>query len=259
MSIDGEDTPDTETAGALIQAKQGEYILVRLLLPDGTERETEVFCGTVYKNPVRYQLLEGRVGYIDIANFDYTVCDEMKAAIEDLQAQGAQALIFDLRFNPGGKVSELTDMLDYLLPEGDLFISRDKDGGETVYSSDAAHVDLPMAVLVNAHSYSAAEFFAAALAEYEAAIVVGSPTTGKGYSQSTYVLPDGGAIHLSTRAYFTPKGVNLAEAGGLVPDLQVDLDEEQEALLYYDQLEKDEDAQLLAAIQAVLQENDGQA
>ena len=113
----------------------------------------------------------------------------------------------------------MVEVLDYLLPEGPLFRSVDYNGREDLDKSDADCLEMPMAVLINGGTYSAAEFFAAALREYDWAVTVGEPTTGKGYYQTTIELGDGSAVQLSTGAYTTPKGVNLTEVGGLKPDV----------------------------------------
>ena len=107
-----------------------------------------------------------------------------------------------------------------------------------------------MAVLVNASSYSAAEFFAAALSEYEAAIVVGEQTTGKGHFQVTYELQDKSAVNLSIGKYTTPNGVNL-DGVGLTPDIEVDVTEEMEMKIYYGTLDAAEDPQIQAAVEAL--------
>ena len=135
-----------------------------------------------------------------------------------------------MRDNGGGYLEQLTDMLDFLLPEGPIFISRDRAGHESVTESDAACVDLPMAVLVNENTYSAAEFFAAELQEREVAVIVGTPTSGKGYSQQTFPLPGGGAMSISTAAYFTGNGTSLIGTG-LTLDREVELDGEGDAQL----------------------------
>ena len=108
-----------------------------------------------------------------------------------------------------------------------------------------------MAVLINGHSYSAAEFFAAALAEYDWAILVGEETTGKSYFQNTFQLSDGSAVGLSIGKYFTPKGVSLAEVGGLKPEIKIELDDETEAKLYAGLLEPADDPHIQAAIEAL--------
>lgn len=161
------------------------------------------------------------MGYVKLDNFYDNSAGRLKEAVAELQGQGARALIFDMRDNGGGYLTQLTDMLDFLLPEGPIFISRDRAGHERVTQSDAACVDLPMAVLVNANTYSAAEFFAAELQEQGAAVIVGEQTSGKGYSQQAFPLPNGGALNLSTAAYFTGSGVSLIGAG-LRLDAQVE-------------------------------------
>jgi carboxyl-terminal processing protease len=201
---------------------------------------------------VSYELLDSGVGLITIENFDSGVCDDFIAAVEDLQSQGAVGLIFDVRNDPGGLVSELTAMLDYLLPEGEIFVSVSKDGTEKVEKSGASCVEMPMAVLVNQNSYSAAEFFAAALREYDWATVVGQQTTGKGRSQITKLLSDGSALHISTKKYMTPNRVDLSEVGGITPDIEIEISDEDFTLLYYDQLAREDDEQLQAAVSAVL-------
>ena len=170
--------------------------------------------------------------------------------MEELTGQGARALVLDVRNNPGGYVTELTQILDLLLPEGDIFVSRTKDGSESVYTSDADCVDLPLAVLVNGESYSAAEFLAAQLRESAGAVVAGTRTSGKGYSQMLYRLADGSAIGLSTARYYTGGGVSLIGTG-LDPDPSVALTQEAEEKLLVGQLPYEEDLQLQAAIRAL--------
>lgn len=198
------------------------------------------------------QMLPENVGLVTIENFDKRCAEESIAAIDELIAQGAQALVLDVRNNPGGYVSELVALLDHLLPEGDLFKSVYYDGRENLETSDEKCITLPMAVLVNGESYSAAEFFAAAIREYEAGFVVGSQTCGKGYFQITYKLKDGSAVGLSVGKYFTPKGISLAEAGGITPDLVVEVDEETFSAIYAGTVEPMEDPQIVAAWERLL-------
>ena len=197
------------------------------------------------------RMLEDGVGLVTINNFDSRCADETIAAIEELLDQGAQKLIFDVRGNPGGYADELVKVLDYLLPEGPLFRSEYYTGKVKVDESDAKCLDIPMAVLINGDSYSAAEFFAAALEEYEAAITVGQPTTGKGYFQVTTRLKDGSALRLSVGKYTTPNGVSLAEVGGLVPNIQVDVGDETYADIMAGILEPENDPQIQAALEAL--------
>ena len=197
------------------------------------------------------EMLEDGIGLVTINNFDSRCADETIAAIEDLLDRGAKKLIFDVRGNPGGYASELVEVLDYLLPEGPLFRSEYYTGKVKVDESDAKCLEIPMAVLMNGDSYSAAEFFAAALEEYEAAVTVGEPTTGKGYFQTTTRLSDGSAVRLSVGKYTTPNGVSLAEVGGLVPNIPVEVDEETYLEILAGTLEPENDPQIQAALEAL--------
>ncbi len=197
---------------------------------------------------VTSRMLDGNIGYIYIEKFTDQTDEQFLAALEELQEQGAESLIFDLRDNPGGQLGALINSLDALLPEGTIISLESKSGKTETYTSDADEVELPMAVIINAESYSAAEFFAAALQEYGKATIVGDQTVGKGYSQQTFELSDGGCLNLSTNCYYTPNGESLIGVG-VTPDVSVSLSEEKTERFYA--LEDDEDDQLQAAIAAL--------
>ncbi len=210
-------------ARSFISSNLGESVKLKIRDKDGNESELSVNCELIYTSPVTYRMLSGSIGYVQILNFDSGAADAAVKAIETLLGQGALGFVFDVRTNPGGLLSELTTLLDYLLPSGNIFISVDKAGNQTPTESDSVCLDMPMAVLVNADTYSAAEFFAAALQDYNWAEIVGERTTGKSRSQQTIELSDGSAVHLSTARYLTPAGIDLAEQGGLIPDQEVAL------------------------------------
>ena len=222
-AVDGQELNGMTTAEvkSIIQSKYGSEMLFTVIHADGSRSELPVTSGEIKVQAVTHEMLDGNIGYIRIVNFEVGSADGAINAVEELTEQGAKALLFDVRSNPGGRVSELTKLLDYLLPEGDIFVSVNKAGEETVTRSDSSCVELPMAVLVNADSYSAAELFAATLSEYDWAVTVGESTTGKGRSQITISLADGSAVHISTNAYLTPDRVDLSETGGIVPDYEV--------------------------------------
>ena len=230
----------------IVRGKEGTT--VHLVVVRGEqELEFDVKRAKILTDVVTCQLLDDGIGLITIANFDSRCANESIAAIESLRVQGATSLIFDVRNNPGGYAHEMVELLDYLLPEGDLFRTVDYKGSESVDRSDASFLDMPMVVLCNEDSYSAAEFFAAAIQEYEAGTVIGMPTCGKGYFQYTYRLSDGSAVGLSVGKYFTPSGKSLAEVG-IQPDITVEVDDDTYAKIYYGQLDPMEDPQILAAI-----------
>lgn len=238
-----------EEVRTLVKGAEETYVSLTVLR-QGTQETISVQRGRVETPVATFEMLTDTIGLVTIENFDERCSEESIAAIEILRKNGAEKLIFDVRNNPGGFASELVKLLDYLLPEGDLFRTVRYDGKEHVDTSDADCLELPMAVLVNASSYSAAEFFAAALQEYEAATVVGEQTVGKGYFQSTYQLSDGSAVALSIGKYFTPKGISLAE-NGITPDVVVTVDEETAQGIYYGTLTPVEDPQIQAAIKAL--------
>ncbi len=233
----------------LVRGEEGTFVSMTVLR-DGAEVTYSVERRTVETPVATGEMLTEDVGLVTIENFDSRCADETIAAIEALLEAGAEKLIFDVRNNPGGYASELVEVLDYLLPEGEVFHTLAYDGKENIDYSDAEFLDVPMAVLVNADSYSAAEFFAAALREYEAATILGEQTVGKGYFQTTIRLKDGSAVALSVGKYFTPKGENLAGVG-LTPDSLVPVDEETAAEIYYGRLEPEEDPQIQAALEVL--------
>lgn len=250
LAVDGQSVTegDTEYLRSLIQADFGKNAMLTVLCEDGTEREVSVSCEEIYSSPVSYEMLADDVGYIIISNFREGAGEEAGAAVDALIGEGARSLLFDVRSNPGGQVSELVEILDHLLPEGDVFIRADKNGNEHIDRSDAACIDLPIAVLVNADSYSAAEFFAAALREYGRAQIVGEATTGKARSQITVELADGSAVHLSKYTYLTPQRNDLYEAGGLTPDVEIPLTDEERLDFDTGWLEPEDDPQVQAGI-----------
>lgn len=239
----------TTQARDLVRGEEGTQVKLAVRR-DGERIDLTITRKTVETPVAEAQLLNSGVGLITIYNFDDRCADETIAAIENLVEQGAHALVFDVRGNPGGYKHELVKLLDYLLPEGVLFRSEDYTGKVTVDESDANFLDMPMAVLVDANSFSAAEFFAAAMAEYDAAVVVGQPTTGKGYFQTTFVLSDGSAVGLSVGKYTTPNGVSLANVG-IKPEILVEVDEDTEFAIYAGIMDPEEDPQIQAAVKAL--------
>lgn len=251
IAVDGTDVTQMDTGSLSSLIRGEENTSVKLTVRRDTEQKEFTLTRKKFQTPVAtYKMLEGNIGLITIENFDQRCAQETIAAIEALTAQGASALIFDVRNNPGGYKDEMLKVLDYLLPEGPLFRSVDYRGKEAVEYSDKDCLEIPMAVIVNLSSYSAAEFFAAALDEYDAAIIVGEKTFGKGYFQTTFALSDGSAVNLSIGKYTTPKGASLAGVG-LKPAVEVPVDEATAAKILAGTLASEEDPQIIAAINAL--------
>lgn len=254
VGVDGIDAREMDTTGvsAIVKGEEGTFVDITVLRDD-SEMTFNVERRTVEVPVAEYRMLADQVGLVTIANFHQGCADQTIEAIEALIDEGAEYLILDVRYNGGGYAYELVELLDYLLPEGELFRTVDYLGNEDVDYSDAEYLDMPMAVMVNGSSYSAAEFFAVALSEYEAAVVVGEQTVGKGYFQVAYKLNDGSAVSLSIGEYFTPSGRNLAGVG-ITPDVVVEVDEETAYGIYLGTLDPAEDPQIQAAVEALLGE-----
>ncbi len=252
IEVDGQSLAQKDNAEmrAMTQGEVGTTVKIGVLR-DGEKMEFTLERRKIQVKVAEGQLLDGNIGLVRIDNFN-SGCSKMTIdVIKSLVDQGATSLIFDVRNNPGGYVNEMVRVLDYLLPEGVVFREMDYAGNTDERYSDADCIEMPMAVLVNGNSYSAAEFFAACLQEYEWAVVVGEQTSGKGYYQYTLELSDGSAVNLSCGKYFTPSGVNLTEAGGIKLDVTLKVDQETAALIYGKLLEPQDDPQLQAAIEAL--------
>lgn len=231
-----------------IQGEPGTPLTLVVLAADGSRREVKLCRAELEASSVSGQVLPDGTGYVKVSNFYAHSGRQIKDMVDSLVEQGAVRLVFDMRNNGGGFVRELTEILDHLLPEGAIFRSEDKGGREKVIYSDEDCIHLPMATLVNGNTYSAAEFFAAQMQETVGAPIIGEPTSGKGYSQQAIPLPNGGALNLSTGRYHTGNGVSLIGTGVSL-DVEVKLDEMDNAALLAGTLEPEVDAQLQAAVE----------
>ena len=171
---------------------------------------------------VEYEMLENNVGYIQITEFAEPTETQFTEAVNALQAQGMQAMIVDLRDNPGGYLSAVTEILDDILPEGITVYTEDKYGKRQNYTSDDEHrIEIPIAVLINENSASAAEIFAGAIKDYDYGTLIGTKSFGKGIVQTVKQLKDGSAIKLTTAKYYTPNGNYIHEVG-IEPDVELE-------------------------------------
>ena len=177
---------------------------------------------------VEYRLITDKIGYISISEFDDVTDDQFIAALDDLNSQGMENLIIDLRDNGGGLVDVTCNILDQLLPEGLIVYTEDKNGERQEEYSDAEHYfDGKMAVLVNGNSASASEIFAGAIKDYGVGTLIGTQTFGKGIVQSLFPLSDGSAIKITVSRYYTPAGNNI-HGVGITPNIILERDTESE-------------------------------
>ena len=251
IAVDGKDIRGKEfkEMTALLSRPINDSVRLDVQRRDGTVDSLTVTYGVVFIDPVSYEMLEGNIAYVMLANFETGSANGFINAVDKLTADGATSLIFDVRCNGGGRVSEMTRILDYLLPEGEIFIGVDRSGTEEITLSNANMIDLPCVVLVDRYSFSAAEYFAATLMEYNYALIVGEQTTGKDRSQITVTLPSGGALHISSGKFLTKNRVSLYETGGLTPDYQIALTDDELTQLLSGELTLAKDPQLQKAVE----------
>lgn len=173
---------------------------------------------------VACKMLEDNIGYLAIYEFKESTLHQYQEAFEDLESQGMERIIIDLRNNPGGLMTSVTGILNTILPEGTIVYTLDKNGNRRDYTSDGeTPIEIPMVVLTNEYSASASEIFAGAVRDYDIAKLVGTTTYGKGVVQNIFPLGDGTALKLTIANYYTPNGININGAG-LEPDVEVELD-----------------------------------
>ena len=250
VAIDGESIRGwsmTEIRTAL-RRELDTTALITVLRYDRNFYDLTVVYSIIFTDPVKYEMLAGNIGYISLRNFESGAADSFIDAVDTLVAGGAVAIIYDVRSNNGGKVTEMTRILDHLLPEGEIFIAVSYDGEEKITRSDASFIDLPAVVLVNQYSFSGAEYFTAVLSEYGYAYTVGEQTTGKNRMQTTLRLSTGAAVHLSTGEYLTPNRISLFANGGFTPEFLIELSEDELRLFTMGELSFEDDPQLQKAI-----------
>lgn len=226
VAVDGRSiVGDARYDGAgLIAGEEGTTVELTLLGADGDTRTVICTRKTLINPSAAGTMLEDNIGYVQLSNFYSGSADSFKQVVDDLVEQGAEGLVIDLRNNPGGYIAQLTDILDYLLPQGKVFRQDPRWWFEVVSKSDEDCVDLPFVTIVNADSYSAAEIMAAELKEFCGSPIVGVQTSGKGYSQITFPLVNGGGMGLSVATYCTGEGNSLI-GEGITPDCIVELSE----------------------------------
>lgn len=238
VQVDGTDVTDKDlsSAVALVKGEKGTSVTLKVVR-DAQTIEYTVIRDEVEIQTVSYAMTEDYVGYIRIAQFEDVTARQFEAAVDDLKSQGVKGIVVDIRNNPGGLLTSVVSMLKYILPEGLIVYTEDKAGNRREYSgNDNQELDMPLAVLVNGNSASAAEIFAGAIQDYEKGTIIGTQTYGKGIVQTVKPLTDGSAIKLTTAKYFTPKGQDI-HGKGVTPDETVEYD-----------AASGEDAQLKAAL-----------
>ena len=242
--VTGEDLSDVVSK---VKGEKGTQVTLTVLRADtGDEEELTITRDTIEAQTVSHEMKENNVGYIRITEFDTVTYEQYKEALEDLEDQGMERLIVDLRSNPGGNLDTVCDILDLMLPEGLIVYTEDKNGEREEYTSDEENqFDKPLVVMMNGYSASASEIFAGAIQDYGLGQIVGTQSYGKGVVQSVFDLQDGTSVKLTIAEYFTPNGRSI-DGEGITPDVEVEYQ--------YDENNPDADNQLEKAMEVVAQQ-----
>ena len=250
-AVDGIDITEmtTEEVSDMIKNDEDKSVVLTVHREDVEEPfDVTVSVSDVELPAVFHEMLENHIGYVRISEFTMVAPGQFEEALADLKAQGMEKLVIDLRYNPGGILTSVCDILRQILPEGLIVYMEDKYGNRREENCDGeTPLDMPLAVIVNGESASASEVFAGAVQDYGIGTIVGTTTYGKGVVQSLYTLKDGSAVKLTTEKYYTSNGRSIQEVG-IEPDVEVKLDT---SLLNKEEITHKDDNQLQAAVKAL--------
>lgn len=232
--IDGELAQGLELTEIVSRIKGEAGTTVHLTLyREGEEDylEVDVVRKQIESPTVNYEMLNDQIGYIQITEFDDVTVDQFAEALAVIKGSDAKGLVLDLRSNPGGSLSAVVDIARQILPRGLIVYTEDRAGEKVEYSCKGENeLQIPLVVLVNGNSASAAEILAGAVKDYGTGTLIGTTTFGKGIVQRILPLTDGTALKLTVSAYYTPKGNNIHNIG-IEPDIECEFD----ADAYYDE------------------------
>ncbi len=187
---------------------------------DNKQFDVKIIRAQINIEQLEYKVIEGNIGYIDIATFDSDIYNDFIKAYNDLMGKKVKGIVIDLRDNPGGVLSEVVKITDALVPEGIVISTVDKNDNRTNYKSDSDHIDIPLVVLVNGGSASASEILACSVKDHGVGTIVGTKTYGKGLVQKAFLLTSGDAVKLTVGEYYSPNGIKI-DGVGVIPDVEV--------------------------------------
>ena len=225
VSVDGTEAASMELSELvkLIRGEKGTTVHLEIYRPSTEENLSfDVERQDITLPSVSHKMFEDGIGYVHIDSFETETATQFEEAVKDLEDQGMKALIIDVRYNPGGMVTAVVQILDDILPEGTVVYTEDKNGNRQDYTSSGdTYLDYPLAVLINGESASASEILAGAVKDYQYGTLIGTTTFGKGIVQTVFPLEDGDAVKLTTAKYFTPNG-NYIHGVGIEPDIELE-------------------------------------
>ena len=229
VEVAGEETREMSLSGAvkLMRGEPGTDVIIKTVRPSTHEtQEITITREEINVASVKEaELLENQIGYVRITQFNEPTGEKLKTEIQKLLDQNMEALILDLRGNPGGLLTAAAEVAELFLPKGDLIVftkGRAHENHKQIFkSSGQTHwVDFPIAILINGGSASASEIVAGALQDHKRAVLIGEKTFGKGSVQSILPLEDGSAIKLTTAKYYTPSE-RVIHDNGIEPDIEI--------------------------------------
>lgn len=252
--VDGESITGKTAAdvSALVKGEAGTDVTLTIFREStGEVLEKTVTRQDIQVKTVSWRMMEDNIGYIAITNFRENTYSQFKEALDMLEAEGMEKLVLDLRNNTGGLVKSAHEIGEELLPEGIMVYTMDKDGNREDTLCDDVYNDVPLVVLVNGNSASAAEILAGAIQDTGRGQLIGTTTFGKGLVQRLFTLPDGCGLNVTIQKYYTPNGTSI-HGVGITPDYEVELPEE-----YAQQtnIPAEADTQLQKAVEVLSEKN----
>ena len=218
VAVSGGSVEELSDAVDRMRGEDGSAVELQLRREDAL-LELTLIRGDVHVSNVNFAVLEGNIGYIEICQFSGDDVKGFRAAMKELQAENVRGLVVDLRNNPGGLLTDVVEIADLLLPEGDVVYVENRAGERVTYSSDAEYWDVPLVVLINGMSASASEILAAAVQDFDRGALVGTRSYGKGIVQSLLVFEsDGAGMQYTSATYYTPSG-RCIHGTGVSPDI----------------------------------------
>ena len=213
--------------GTYIKGAEGSTVDITVIRGEDAQEITfSVTRRSIEVPTVESKVLDDNIGYIKVNQFDDVTFPQFKESVEDFKQKSISKLVIDLRDNPGGLLSATIDMLDYILPEGIVVYTQDKNGKrEDFYSEEKSKLNMDIVVLINGESASASEVFSGAIKDFEYGTLIGTKSFGKGIVQSVVPLKDGSAVKITTQHYYTPSGFDL-HGKGIEPDEVIELDKD---------------------------------
>ena len=249
--IDGADMAgrSTEDVFNRIRGPEGAPVSITFFRPyENKHYDVTIIRAQMAIPTVFHEMKPGQIGYIRIEGFNLNTRPQFQEAMEELTAKGMEAIILDVRNNPGGVLDVVTYITNYFVPEGVITYVVDASGRRRDHNADADYLGLPLAVLINGRSASASELLAGAIKDTGMGVLVGEVTFGKGIVQHMYTISDGSAVKTTVAEYFPPSGTPIHSVG-VAPDIEVEMEESRSRMI--GRLTLEEDVQLMAAIRAL--------